>query len=674
MTKALLPVFLLSLTSMGFGKLLYLNATEVKYLHKDRLVEALEGVKVRYGEYTLTADRIRYDFKTETLVAEGNVFFTDWRDIFLRAGRAVYYLRRGEIDLYNPEGRIKEGYFKAQFARLTGKVYVLHALCASKCADYSAEICAKKFVFKPKEGEGTAYSVKVKVEGKPIFYTPYYGFLTKRKSGFLSPSAGIDSYGDFIYLQPYYWAIDKHSDATFTADYRTGGLYGFGAEYRRYFSHDFYLETLNQFYYDDAYPGRWWEGRDYRRRYRYLLSGRGHRGNLSFQWEYPSDIDYYYDIFFFDKENHYKSFAKSFLQYSLNGRYFNLNLKGEYFYNLTTEDRSKDLATIPDIYFYLKPLNLGRGFSLDLTSELTNFYTDNRSLWRFRFAPKLDWRHTFGTTPVTAYLKPYYIYYSSKRYGNRRHIAGFEFTLRSLLYSFDLVRTSNTDLFSSWEWVYTLNPFEEKNTPSFDWFDELSKKNILTLRGMNTLRYRGKTVAELIVEQPYNFYNGYNFPTDGAFVDGKLLPLKIYYNLTPPSGDFSIDGKLYYDHNRVGVFYTSTSLKWTAVKTLLSRLELETSYSLSKDHKGHRQSEQLSYGLRWKWRRLSLEGKNYYDAIVEKNVKSSVAVNFRKDCWGVGFRYEREYNFDSDRYEWRVLFVFNLFGNPLNFLISGGRE
>ena len=675
MKRYLLPlgVALLSLSSIGNSKLLFLNATEVKYLSQERTVEALKGVEVHYGVYYLKADRLRYLKDKGVLVAEGHVFFTDRKGVFLRAKRAVYYIREKVVELYDVEGKIKEGYFKAKFARLKGDVYLLRSLCASKCPDFSAQVCAKKFVYRPKEGEGTAYSATLKIEKLPILYTPYYAFLTKRKSGFLPPKLGIDSYGDFIYRQPYFWAIDSHSDLTLTGDYRSGGLYGAWLQYRKFFAYNSYLETLNQFYYDDAYPGKWWQGREEHRRHRYLLSGKGYRGNLSFKWEYPSDIYYYYDVFFFDKELHYKSFAESYIQYSLDRDLYTLNLKGAYFYNLKTTDRSKDLATIPDIYFYLKPLPLGGGFSTDLTSELTDFYTENRQLWRWRLVPELKFQRVLGTTPVTGYLKPFYIYYSSRRYGNRHHIAGFALKLKSLLYDFDLIRTSSWNLFSSWEGVYEFQPFEEKNTPSFDYFDLLTKKNMVTLRGVNTLHYRGREVLNLLVEQPYNFYEGYNFPTDGAYVRGKLLPLKVYYNLYPsPSLGFS--GKVYYDHQRKQVVYNSVSVSWEAIRTLLSKLALRASYSLSKDHLGKRQAEQYSYGLSWRWRRISLSLDNYHDAVKGKDVKTDLQVGYRKDCWSLGVRYEREYNYDSGKYQWRAFLVLSVFANPFNVLISGGER
>ena len=673
MKKSFPLLVLFSLTSTGFGNLLFLNATEVKFFSKDQKVEAFGDTKVLYGNYKLKADRLVYLKNRALLIAEGNVFLSDGKEVFLRAKKLIYHFPNKVIELFNVKGKVKKSYINASYLRVKGEIFIFKKACATKCSNRSAEICAKRFIFNRQEGEGVAYSATVKVERVPIFYSPYYSFLTKRKTGFLVPKLGIDSYGDFFYRQPFFWAVSPYADLTFTGDYRAGGLYGGGFQFRKYFSQNSYLESLNQLYYDDAYPGKWWEGRSYHRRYRYLLFGKGYKGNLSFQWELPSDIDYFYDIFFFDQNQHYKSFAKSFIQYTINRKEFDLNLKGEYFYNLTTKDRSQDLATLPDIYFYLKPQTLGKGFTYDLTTELTNFYTNNKSFWRYRFVPKLGWKHIFGTTPVAFYFKPYYIYYSSTRYGNRKNVVGYSLTAKSLLYNFNLVRTNNWNLFSSWEWVYTFHPFEDKNHLPFDTFDELSKQNLITLRGVNSLNYGGKEVANFIVEQPYNFYSGYNFPTDGAYVNGKMLPLKLYYNITPPSGDFSLGGQIYYDHQLSEIVYNTAWVNWEAVKTLTTNLSLNFSYTLSKNHLGEKQTDQYSYGFNFSWKNLRVEEKNYYDSLRGKNIRNSLSVDYNRNCWSIGLRYQREYNFDSNHYEWNLLVVFTLFSNPFNFLLAGGR-
>ncbi|NPB05933.1 MAG: LPS-assembly protein LptD, partial [Aquificae bacterium] len=551
---------------------------------------------------------------------------------------------------------------------------VFRNFCASKCADFQAEVCAEKFVLKTDGSEGTAYSATVKVEKVPVLYSPYYAFLTERRTGFLFPSVGVDAYGDFVYRQPFFWAVSPHSDATFTLDYRSGGLYGLGVELRKFFAPDFYAETGNLYYYDDAYPGKWWEGRTYRRKNRFLLSGKGYRGKLRFGWEYPSDKDFFYDAFWEDRNLHYKSFAVSFVDYLREEGTVLTDVRATYFYNLLSTDRDDDLALLPDAFFYLKTVALGRGLYLDGFSELTNFYARDRSLLRWRLEPRMRYSRVLGTTPLTFELKPFYTYYSSTRYGNYHHSFGVLLSTNFLLYNFDLVRTANFGWNSFWETQYRFQPFKPKPTPAFDALDAVSRENSLLFRNLNRFLWRGKRVAELIVEQPYNFYGGYTFPTDGAYLNYKKLPLKLYYLLGGGSLPFSLNGKLYYDHNLGSVFYHSLTLRWEAVKTSSSGLTLRGGYFLSKDHRNEVQTEQYNFGLSGGWKRLVWTLEGYYDQKLRKTVDFGAKFGYRKECWEVSLDYRREFNRDGNRYEWQVFLTFSVFSRPLNLLLLGGQE
>lgn len=61
----------------------------------------------------------------------------------------------------------------------------------------------------------------VKIRNMPIAYLPvgYIPLDNERKSGFLTPSIGGSNLDGFTVGNTYFWAIDKHSDATFGLDY-----------------------------------------------------------------------------------------------------------------------------------------------------------------------------------------------------------------------------------------------------------------------------------------------------------------------------------------------------------------------------------------------------------------------------------------------------------------------
>lgn len=102
--------------------------------------------------------------------------------------------------------------------------------------------------------KGTARDGYFDVLGHPVLYLPYMVFPadTDRSSGFLGPRIGNSAFRGFQLVQPYYWAINKSSDATVAFDLETSQRVGGLAEYRlitgenNYFILDggFYNESL----------------------------------------------------------------------------------------------------------------------------------------------------------------------------------------------------------------------------------------------------------------------------------------------------------------------------------------------------------------------------------------------------------------------------------------------
>ena len=70
----------------------------------------------------------------------------------------------------------------------------------------------------------------------PVMYTPYFYYPArkKRQTGLLLPEAGISDRWGIYYNQPFFWAIDKSSDATFYGQYMDKRGLRPGVEYRYY--------------------------------------------------------------------------------------------------------------------------------------------------------------------------------------------------------------------------------------------------------------------------------------------------------------------------------------------------------------------------------------------------------------------------------------------------------
>lgn len=84
----------------------------------------------------------------------------------------------------------------------------------------------------------------IKIKNVPIFYTPYFSHpdpSVKRKSGFLPPS--IKNFSDLgrTYKIPYFWALDKNADVTFTPIFYEDENSILLTEYRKQMKNGFFL-------------------------------------------------------------------------------------------------------------------------------------------------------------------------------------------------------------------------------------------------------------------------------------------------------------------------------------------------------------------------------------------------------------------------------------------------
>jgi hypothetical protein len=76
--------------------------------------------------------------------------------------------------------------------------------------------------------------LKLRVKDVPVLWVPYFVFPanTDRSTGFLLPRVGYSNRRGFVYEQPFYWAINKSSDATIAVDVETEARVGILGEYR----------------------------------------------------------------------------------------------------------------------------------------------------------------------------------------------------------------------------------------------------------------------------------------------------------------------------------------------------------------------------------------------------------------------------------------------------------
>jgi LPS-assembly protein len=220
------------------------------------------------GPVDITGEKVTYDYKTDTFVVIGDGVVRQYKTIltadeidFIRRDRLLH--AKGNVHIIDPIGEIRaaEGSLNlndessvltdatitnpdrsyvlkgAKVQKLLGQHYtVLHGFfttcgCDPGTPDWS--ITGNQMDVHMGD-TGTEHGGAFDVLGHPVVPLPYAVFPadTDRHTGFLGPRLGESGLRGFQILQPWYWAINKSSDASLALDLETSLRVGALAEYR----------------------------------------------------------------------------------------------------------------------------------------------------------------------------------------------------------------------------------------------------------------------------------------------------------------------------------------------------------------------------------------------------------------------------------------------------------
>ncbi|MDQ7055875.1 MAG: LPS-assembly protein LptD, partial [Persephonella sp.] len=240
-----------------------IEAESIKRVSEGKII-AEGSVVVKYRGEVLKADRIIYDKKSRKIFMEGNVKIKTEKYNF-RAEKGWTDENGTNGEFYTVEGIIERYYYiKAERIKKSGKKYYFYNGEISTCSfdQYDWYIKTKKGIL-IKDDSIKLYNISLRFCGIPVLFTPFFSYpATNRKTGFLFPEVGTDSYNDFKYSQSFYLILTRHSDMTFTFDYRNRQGKGLDVEYRNRLSTDSYY-TGNFTVFTENSGGKWWQNRKY---------------------------------------------------------------------------------------------------------------------------------------------------------------------------------------------------------------------------------------------------------------------------------------------------------------------------------------------------------------------------------------------------------------------------
>ena len=198
----------------------HINADRLVYKETGEVYQAFGDVSIQKGETRLSADAVRVNRKTMEAEASGNVTLKTARD-FISGSRM-------QLNLEDHTGVVQDGlifiekqnfYIRGDTIKKTGKSsYHIRRGSFTSC-DGSApdwQVTGRDLSVSV-DGYGTVRHAALWARKLPLVYLPYFIFPAKkeRQSGLLAPEIGYSDDNGMEYIQPYFWAINRSTDATF---------------------------------------------------------------------------------------------------------------------------------------------------------------------------------------------------------------------------------------------------------------------------------------------------------------------------------------------------------------------------------------------------------------------------------------------------------------------------
>ncbi len=218
-----------------------IQANEVTFNHRTRIITLRGSVIVVQEDARLEADEVFLDTEDNSGEASGNARFYHGKDR-LTGDSITFHMDTREGVVINGQLFLEKQHFYVKGRRIEKvgeSTYLIDrgsfTTCDGTPPDWSFH---GRKVDITLGGYAKAEEVTFRVRDVPILYVPYliYPVKTERQTGFLIPRPGHSSRDGLMLDVPFFWAISRSADATFTPRYFSRRGLGLGAEFRKVFS------------------------------------------------------------------------------------------------------------------------------------------------------------------------------------------------------------------------------------------------------------------------------------------------------------------------------------------------------------------------------------------------------------------------------------------------------
>jgi LPS-assembly protein len=216
------------------------TADSLSFEDGGKQVEAKGNVQIKREVMTLKADEVRINRETNEMEAKGKVSLDDPNWKVKSAESMQFNLQKETGELQKGDMFIEEGHVSVSGQRLQkfgGQTYHIDqgffttCMCESGPAHWRISGDEIDLTL---QGTGIIRHGYFYVYDIPVLYIPYgvIPLQAERQTGFLFPEVGQSGQNGFRYLQPFYWAISKSTDATLSFNVETKTRLGVLGEFR----------------------------------------------------------------------------------------------------------------------------------------------------------------------------------------------------------------------------------------------------------------------------------------------------------------------------------------------------------------------------------------------------------------------------------------------------------
>lgn len=224
---------------------IHFSANEMENNNEQQTITVKGNVNIIRDNLTLVADKVIYNQKEDVVTAVGNVILVenDGNVVFSDYLELTDQMTSGEMTNIKIIMQDKTRISAQKARKMTNNNKVMEQVVYSPCdvcrnTDPLWQLKARKVKHDASNQNINYNDAFLEIKGVPVFYTPYFSHpdpTVKRRSGFLTPSFGSNSYLGATLQPKYFWAVSDNEDLTYMPIITTDQGLVQNAVYRKYF-------------------------------------------------------------------------------------------------------------------------------------------------------------------------------------------------------------------------------------------------------------------------------------------------------------------------------------------------------------------------------------------------------------------------------------------------------